>query len=271
MICSFWVVDNVVNLVYVSICMYILRKVVKWPFFSISLIRKDQTRWGNAWLFCCQTLKSYFFSPGNLRQALGNFVEIVTWNPNSERTCKQRMLGNNHPGILQRWGILLPVFPGELSCPTQRQFFIRSAELNTSYFWVPKGEKMFFCSRGRQSCSREQESSHMTHFSLTSNLFSQWQMNHRNQSQVWLWKFFQRIFFKVKTRNLRFHSRTQTKWMWSLADAKCVMMGFGTICHCGEIPESRASTNESLNHKPLSPLAMQVLIWATSLKLCFLT
>lgn len=91
MICSFWVVDNVVNLVYVSICMYILRKVVKWPFYSISLIRKDQTRWGNAWLFAVRPLRATFFPPGNLRQALGNFEEIVTWDPNSERTCKQRM------------------------------------------------------------------------------------------------------------------------------------------------------------------------------------
>lgn len=42
MICSFRVVDNVVNLVYVSICMYILRMVVKWPFYSVSLMGKDQ-------------------------------------------------------------------------------------------------------------------------------------------------------------------------------------------------------------------------------------
>lgn len=60
-------------------------------------------------------------------------------------------------------------------------------------------------------------SRHMSHFSFSYNLFSQWQMNHRSQSQLWLWKIFCRDFYlkRVKTGNLRFHIRRQTKWVWA--------------------------------------------------------
>lgn len=181
------------------------------------------------------------------------------------------LLGNNHPGILQRWGILLPVLPGELRCPTQRKFFLSSAEWNTSYSWVPTERK---CSSILEAASHAAVSrSPHTWLTSPSPLISfhsdKWvtEINLKSDSE----NFSRGFFFKVKTRNLRFHSKRQTKWMWSLAEAKCVMMGFGIVCHCQKISESRATTNENLNHKSLSPLTMRVLIWATSSKLCFLT
>lgn len=173
-------------------------------------------------------------------------MEIVTWDPNNERTYKQRTYSCLETITLEfyRDGEYCSQCPqGNWSIQHKDNF--SSALLNeippTSQY--PK-ERRSFSVLEAASHAAVSRSPHTTHLSFTSNLFSQWQKNHRNQSQVWLWKFFQRILsLKVKTRNLRFHNKRQTKWMWFLADAKCVMMGFGTTCHCGEISESRARTN----------------------------
>lgn len=183
-----------------------------------------------------------------------------------------------HPGILQIRGMSPSPTPSppysQDNWGIQPKGKFSSALLNetSSYCWVPKGKKIFSVLEAA-SHAAVRRSPHTTHCSFNSNLFSQWQMNHRNQSQVWLWKIFPEDFFfflKVKMCNLRLHNKRQTKWMCTFAEAKCVVMRFGTIWDCGEICESRARTHQSLNHKSLSPLATWFLIWATSSRLYFL-
>lgn len=74
-------------------------------------------------------------------------------------------------------------------------------------------------------------SHHMSRFSFSYNLFSQWQMNHRSQSQLWLWKTFCRDFSlkRVKTGNLRFHIRRQTKRVWASTGSGVQRKGFRAL------------------------------------------